>query len=138
MPLASLEFRDVEWADQPLSVPQISFIIRDGLISQFVAIAAKLRQGIANFGQAENATRHHFYVMKKQCRAGQADPAPAFNKTYPTSVKLMHDRKNISMKKNPHYQLCPADGRCVSTRAADAKAIWTKECAKCHAEDGAV
>jgi cytochrome c6 len=24
----------------------------------------------------------------------------------------------------------------VSLRAADAKAIWTKDCAKCHAEDG--
>jgi mono/diheme cytochrome c family protein len=24
----------------------------------------------------------------------------------------------------------------LSTRAADAKAIWTKDCAKCHGEDG--
>src|SRR5678809_873663 len=49
----------------------------------------------------------------------------------------MHDRKNISMKKILIISCALLMAGAFSTRAADAKAIWTKECAKCHAEDGA-
>ena len=48
----------------------------------------------------------------------------------------MYDRKTISMKKLLIIACALLMAGAVSTRAADAKAIWTKDCAKCHAEDG--
>jgi cytochrome c553 len=64
-------------------------------------------------------------------------PLPAFNKTEASTVKLMHDRKNISMKKMLLISCALLMAGAVSVRAADAKAIWSKDCAKCHGEDGA-
>ncbi|HTL58447.1 MAG TPA: cytochrome c [Candidatus Limnocylindrales bacterium] len=40
------------------------------------------------------------------------------------------------MKKLIVFTLALVVGGAVSLRAADAKAIWTKDCAKCHGEDG--
>lgn len=58
------------------------------------------------------------------------------NKTRRVNVQLIHVRNSISMKKILILTCILLAAGAVSLRAADAKETYTKDCAKCHGEDG--